>query len=476
MELERALRQLAAFARGDYPEDQSALLACSELFALLPARARAALEAPNGERNLLALTALEQLIAGDKETAELVAFLAAPPKAGPVSQPTPGPPPLRLQLLAREGRLLEVRATRGPGGGELRAQTFLPFEAGDLAALLRAIEGLSHPAQGPGVEDLAALQRLRLLGDAYPDKRVMEGAGRLLHDTLLAPPIGEMVRATIDAARAQGGAAHVELCFDEDSVSIARYPWELIHDGRRFLIHDDLRLSRYIAYPETPSPFQLQRPLHVLHVAPCPRGYQQLPREGHQATIETALGPAQVVSPARPTLTWLIDALERFRPQVLHFCGHGLVFRQCPVCGERHFPGVPCCDSAPSGAGEAPAQGYLAFEDDDGRADWVPGSRLGNELRRRGVQLAVLMACSSAVVHGRSVFNGAGPGLIRAGVPAVIAAQSTLTVRGGWSFTEGLYRSLGYGKSLPEAVSDGRSRLLDGDEWHVPVLYLRQRL
>jgi hypothetical protein len=476
MELEPILRQLAAFARGDYPEDQAALLACSELFALLPAKARAALETDKGVRSLAVITALEQVVAGDQEAADLAAFLAAPPDPGPVIQLASGAPPLRLQLLAREGSLLEVRTTRGPEGGELRAQAPLPFDARALAAVLRAVEGLSNPANGPGPEDLAALRRLDLLGHDYPDQRVLEQAGKLLHDTLLTPPVGEAVRAAIDAARARGGTAHVELCFDEDSVSVARYPWELLHDGRRFLIQDDLRLSRYIAYPETPAQLQLPWPLRVLHVAPCPRGYQALPREGHQATIAAALGAPQVMSPSRPTFTWLIDALERFRPQVLHFCGHGLVFRRCPVCGRRRFPDEPCCDSEQPATPEAPAQGYLAFETDEGEADWIPGSRLGAELRRRGVQLTVLMACSSAVVHGRSVFNGAGPGLIRAGVPAVIAAQGTLTIRGGWAFTDGLYRALGYGKGLLDAVSDARSRLLDGSEWHVPVLYLRQRM
>jgi CHAT domain-containing protein len=85
----------------------------------------------------------------------------------------------------------------------------------------------------------------------------------------------------------------------------------------------------------------------------------------------------------------------------------------------------------------------------------------------------LLSACQSAVVHGRSLFGGLGPGLIRAGIPAVVAMQLSVPVEAAVSFAKGFYTALAQAETVPRGVAQGRRRLFRDRTWFIPTLYLR---
>jgi CHAT domain-containing protein len=77
------------------------------------------------------------------------------------------------------------------------------------------------------------------------------------------------------------------------------------------------------------------------------------------------------------------------------------------------------------------------------------------------------------MLHGESLFAGLGPGLIRAGVPAVVAMQLAVPDDAAITFARGFYSALAQGEPVPRAVAQGRRRLFRDKTWFIPTLYLR---
>ena len=87
----------------------------------------------------------------------------------------------------------------------------------------------------------------------------------------------------------------------------------------------------------------------------------------------------------------------------------------------------------------------------------------------------MLFRSQSGTVRGNSLFNGLGPTLIQAGVPAVVATQLPISPEAAREFAKGFYHALAHYKSLATAVNAGRRRLFNTNEWFIPVLYLRSQ-
>jgi hypothetical protein len=76
-----------------------------------------------------------------------------------------------------------------------------------------------------------------------------------------------------------------------------------------------------------------------------------------------------------------------------------------------------------------------------------------------------------------NAFSSIAAALVAAGLPAVIAMQSTIGDANAIKFTERLYRRLLDGDPVEAAVADARVALRGADNyrlnWAVPVLYVR---
>ena len=108
------------------------------------------------------------------------------------------------------------------------------------------------------------------------------------------------------------------------------------------------------------------------------------------------------------------------------------------------------------------------FRDSAGAADFVSTESMENLLLNSPVRLMFLSACQSGVVRGESLFAGLGPGLIRAGVPVVVAMQFSVPVQAAIDFVGSFYGALGRGGTVSRAVAHGRRRLFRGKTWFIP--------
>jgi CHAT domain-containing protein len=119
------------------------------------------------------------------------------------------------------------------------------------------------------------------------------------------------------------------------------------------------------------------------------------------------------------------------------------------------------------------------MQDQEGRAQRVLDEKLAQLLARQGeeLRLVFLAACQSATRSMADAFQGLGPKLIAAGVPAVVAMQDVVTMETAAKFSATFYQQLleHYGVDL--AVNEARSALLTAErpDAAVPVLFMRVR-
>ncbi|MGD1701514.1 CHAT domain-containing protein [Dapis sp. BLCC M229] len=326
--------------------------------------------------------------------------------------------------------------------------------------------------------------------------------GQLFYKALFPPgsPVEKLLGQAIASAESQGKPLVVRLKFPADGVQhsrLADYPWELLHDGHKFLCHHSVKLSRYIAYkgvaPKLPPVEKLNILLVSSEAFSKQMGLKRLSRQEREAIRQGAKkaeeeGHISLTELEFATLKHLRDYLTEHKgedsPHVIHFDGHGVFGQKCQQCSTIHktTKRQQCrnCEAQLSSP-----QGYLVFEDEDGDPDYISAKELGTLLQQsalsdgssqtQGVVLVVLSACQSGMaIAGESVFNGAAQNLIAHRVPAVVAMQYSVRVDSATKFAEQFYRSLGQKNSLAMAVSQGRSAMgVDGNQWYRPVLYLR---
>lgn len=405
-------------------------------------------------------------------------------QASPAAQSGGQAPRITLQLTQRSATHMEVRAIETPTMGEARIDIPLPYTDDELVAVLKAlsfyrvddVKRLTPPQS-------ATLERLGLLsGPGFDRRRLLRTVGQRLYDSLFAGKIGEAFRAALSQPRPRGMAVDLQLCFDADMVTLARYPWETLHDEGRHLVQGALVvLTRYLTYPQAVPTFTLTHPLRVLYVAPRPRALPYLPADEDLQHMRTALGDferlgqIQISQLSPPTFRALLTYLSEHPTDILHFDGHGTFARQCPYCRTRNYSHITVCATCSTSIADIPPEGFLAFEDEKREADWIDSAMLGGVLTNRALQLALVLACSSGSVRGETVFTGVGPALIGAGVPAVLAAQADIESSSATLFTQGFYRRLVLGADIPTAVNAGRDLLLTEQTWHLPALYIRSR-
>ncbi|HEV7504990.1 MAG TPA: SAVED domain-containing protein [Thermoanaerobaculia bacterium] len=246
---------------------------------------------------------------------------------------------------------------------------------------------------------------------------------------------------------------------------LAALPWELMHDPRfdDFYGHGRRRLLvRQLASPQDAKPLAVATPLRILAVAPSPRDATPLELGTEARLMHEALqkdGWLRVLPLAGPTLGETLHALERERPHVLHFMGHG-------------------------GFDTATGAGHLLFEDGAGGAEAVDGEWFAERLAEDcpHLRLVVLNACRTAEMPrspGQSPGATVGAALSLRGMPAVVAMQFPIADEDAIHFSKVFYSALAAGEPVDVAVSEGRRALYILDrwspDWAAPVLFLRAR-
>jgi CHAT domain len=343
-----------------------------------------------------------------------------------------------------------------------------PAEGGHWVTVLRSPAGEGRqPAHLPKLD--ATLEGcLGVRRDASPQTPgtsiSLQAFGQLLFDAVFRGPVLSLFEATLHQARSVDQGVRIKLRIRPHLASL---PWEAMYDATRqqyVTLSLTTVLSRYVALPQPIKTLAVHGPTRVLAIASTPAGTTKLNVQEERLRIEKATaglveqGLAQFdwISDSEATLQRLQERLQERGPfHVIHFVGHGRFQADAPA-------------------------GEVAFTNQDGSVRWVDGSELGLLIQDHpSLRLVVLNCCRSAQESETSMFASVAGGVVRRGMPAVVAMQHVISDGAAIAFAEQLYRATANGLPVDAAVSEGRKAMVlrandDLDlEWCLPVLYMR---
>jgi LysM repeat protein len=257
----------------------------------------------------------------------------------------------------------------------------------------------------------------------------------------------------------------IRLWIDEKAPQLHTLSWELLRErGVMLSANAKTPFSRYLSVPEPRGDKIPERPIRVLAIISDPTDLEEkyrLPRldvDVERSVLEAALdGHARTdvdLEFLEPpvTLGRLEDKLKlREGYHVLHYVGHGYIGKEGAT--------------------------VLYLQREAGTTQPVTDGDLTGMLRRQGTlpRLVYLAACHSATRSPTDAFLGLGPRLVRAGVPAVVAMQGSVTVKTARELTADFYRRLLRDGIVDLAMNEARSTLLtiEQEDAAVPVLFMR---
>ncbi|HLF01531.1 MAG TPA: CHAT domain-containing protein [Anaerolineales bacterium] len=325
-----------------------------------------------------------------------------------------------------------------------------------LASLSEARVIASPQGRSPGDAPLGAFPAPVALGEVSLAELQPVGLdlfNAIVHDTGLR----DLISANFTAAGVAN--ADLRLRLQIDPPELRRLPWEALYrEPTGFLSLREVSVARYIAVgAQTNRPAVTQLPLKILVASAEPSELPKLNFEAERKNLSEALadeiakGWVQLEFVEHATWNSAREALEKFNPHVFHFSGHG------------HFK-----DEKAS----------LAFEDDHGDTRAVPPDDVALLFARSpDLRLVVLNACETAIDSTTRPLTGIAPKILqRVGVPAVVAMQAPILDRAAIAFSRAFYNRLAEGKTVDEAMREGRlaiySAVSNSAHFAVPVLFL----
>jgi hypothetical protein len=289
------------------------------------------------------------------------------------------------------------------------------------------------------------------------DQRLAE-LGRHLASVILPRPVYVLLMSSLERIPPDGGL-RLRLCLDESLVDL---PWEYVYRPDN---HDPGSLVGFLCLDPRVSLVR-EAPATTLRISASNEGQRMLfagafwsGHRDHWGVVGEYEDLSEALAPAGDLLdldfvTAAEDHIEdalRQPAAIFHYSGHTDVAR---------------------------GRGYLVREvagvDANPQAvDPLYSERLADLLQGAGTRLAVFSACNS----GRWPFVEP---LIRAGLPALVGTQGTVTARAANAFCEKLYLSLAVGLSLDEAVTWARLHILNSAgfsgetslEWGAFMVYM----
>jgi hypothetical protein len=357
---------------------------------------------------------------------------------------------------------IELEIGRGPRPGEYGVQVLRAASGGGAqSAFTLDVEALLDESRR--VENNVLLSAVPSRGPVVPElEQPLRQVGSELFAKLFSGPIGTAYRASLTLARADHEDLRVVLRLT--APELAMMPWEALYDDeRQAYVCRTESLVRHIDAPYTPERLPVRPPLRILGLVASPRDLPRLDVDAEIQHLEDAL--AVPISARQVVVEWLAQAswsavherLLHGQWHVLHFIGHGHYDRETN-------------------------EGSIALVRADRRADdlqhWVRASELADLLERAQPtpRLVVLNSCASGQSGRDDLFSGTVATLVHRGIGAVVAMQFSVSDIAAVAFPRGFYTALARGRSVDEAVGDGRMEILgEGTEtleWVTPVLYV----
>ena len=226
-----------------------------------------------------------------------------------------------------------VFASAGPDGS--LGQAWRPLEAEELAGIER-IREQAEPAVTSGsvrgeTRDLCSVSTHCLpLRDA---EGMLLELGRKLFNILVQDEVREVYERARSATLSGGQDALLILLKLRVLSSLQQVPWELLHDGHRFLAKDPrTAIVRYFEQPVPVASLEIEPPLRVLVTLANPKDMTSLALEEEAAAIQMAYeeaGPLvdvvvkRNVSLEKLEKVWRRSGNEGKPFHIWHHCGHG---------------------------------------------------------------------------------------------------------------------------------------------------------
>ncbi|MCI5164448.1 MAG: CHAT domain-containing protein, partial [Candidatus Electrothrix sp. AX5] len=183
---------------------------------------------------------------------------------------------------------------------------------------------------------------------------------------------------------------------------------------------------------------------------------------------------------------------------IIHFDGHGVFDRSGSIRGPTfrdriwgYMQNVLRKAGSRSEFSTTIGQGYLLFEDEQGKKALVEARMLGELFHRQRVGLVVLSACQSAAMDEEDAMSSVAVWLTHAGIPSVLAMTHSVLVATVEVLFARFYSSLFRGDPVGKALDDARASLfydpkrgerlrgfggnqsvtLELHDWFLPALY-----
>lgn len=326
----------------------------------------------------------------------------------------------------------------------------------DIQANYRAQLELAHELESSGIHGVAAPERTLKLGQQ-------------IAATLPANMRMSLTQAAV-RARQRKIILRIVLDFHPSAAVLLSIPWELmvlsIHDVHEpgieeFLLLDSwITIVRQIRGVGVAVPTVFERPLRLEACAAQPAGVPPIELDDLRKAFSPHLGAGDAHwFAANGTVESLYERITDRQPSIAHLICHGA--RSDTAQGPRYD---------------------LLLTHQKGFARRAGPPELGPLFASSAnLRLVVLHACHGGVENQtaeqqRTAAEGIAVGLLRRGVPLVVAFQGEITQAAAAVFTQTLYRQLAEGWPLEYAVARGRlaihasvpQALLD---WSLPVVY-----
>lgn len=346
--------------------------------------------------------------------------------------------------LERNDDQYTARILQSPAGEAANVFT-LPFSDDRLENLILKIGGHPSTIRGSHSVEMTAAREL----------------GGRLFDAVFAGDVRACFKNSLDIVNSMKETGLRLKLRLQDVPELAEIPWEFLFDASlsRFIAQSNQTpIIRYIEMPERDKPLKMDLPLRVLVITSSPFDYCTLGVESERSSLEKALKPLSdsgqlsVRWLEKPTLSDLQHCLQEGDYNVFHFIGHG-------------------------GFDEKTQEGVLLLEDGQGKGCFAGADIIGTFLHDlRSLRLAVLNSCEGARNSRTDPFAGVAAGLIRQGIPAVVAMQFAITDNAAITFSGEFYSTISRGFPVDAAVAEARKAIYATNneiEWGTPVLYMR---
>jgi WD40 repeat protein len=202
---------------------------------------------------------------------------------------------------------------------------------------------------------------------------------------------------------------------------------------------------------------------NILLIVSRPIDLKDLPNLADQLAIDDGLrritkgAPVNIEILRPPTKSALIQELNNGY-EVVHFDGHGGFGICCPNCYYLNSEEDNKCSNCESDLEGQKAQGYLAFEKEDGTLYSLSAKELAEIIMHdpeSPTKLLFLSACESAKGGGSGLMDT----LLRCGIPAVLGMKEAISAKATMALAAPFYASLAAGNKISEALEKALSVL-----------------